>query len=169
MSQSCHNTGLCRLLSVLGVIGAILSARADYLPTHGPVPFVFQPIPKTPKPAILIVKAEEAKAEAETPHPPQSLPERTELKVGITEPSPAEAESVLAKSPEPYIVTAASFSPPPVQSPAAETLTPQMMLQFFESSGGQSKKPETTVAGTISFAPPRPEAKLPSKATSATP
>jgi hypothetical protein len=135
------------------------------------VPFLFQSIPKPARPVVLVGKAEDAKlkAQPESPHPPQILPEQTEHRVANTEPSPAEAEITTAKSPEPYITTAALFSPPPAEQTKAETLTPQMMLQFFESRGGESKKPETTVGGTLTFAPPRPEHNLPSKATSATP
>ena len=168
VSRSCHSARLCRLLSLLGVMAAALSVRADYLSTLGPVPFQFQVVPK-PVPANLLAKVPVAIVAPESPHPPQLPSDSAEHAVLPTEALAAPPESITAKSPEPYIATAALLFPPPPPEPAAEALTPQMLLQFFQSTGGDAKKAEGFVTGQVSFAPPRPDPKPPSKATSASP
>jgi hypothetical protein len=150
------------------VIAASLSAQADYLPALGPVPFQFQMVPK-PVAINRLAKVPLAIVAPEGPHPPQ-LPAESPEQAG----SPAEAldpaaETITAKSPEPYLATAALLFPPLPPEPSPDALTPQMLLQFFQSTGGDSKKPEGIVSGKVSFAPPRPDPKPPSKATSGSP
>jgi hypothetical protein len=147
----------------------VFSAPADYLATHGSVPIQFQVVPKPAvAPATLLAKALSASTDSAELHPPQVIETASEHVVAA-EPSHSSGESVVSKSPEPYFSTAALLFPSTPPEAASEALTPQMLLQFFQSTGGDRKKGETTVTGTVSFAPPRPDSKPASRATLITP
>lgn len=150
------------------MIAAFFSAQADYLSTLGPVPFQFQVVPKPVMATAKLLAAPAAKVNPEGLHPPQMPTESSEQPISVAELSVPMDESITVKSPEPYISTAALLFSSPPPEPPTEALTPQMLLQFFQSTGGESKRPEGLITGKVSFAPPRPDPKPPSTATLAT-
>lgn len=77
---------------------------------------------------------------------------------------PLAPESVTVQSPPPFVTTPELIFPVQPPQDNGETMTPQTLLQFFQGRGGDSKSSETTVGGSVTFAPPSPAIKPGSKA-----
>ncbi len=148
------------LVQAVVLFGGVV-AYGDYLPNLGPAPFRFQP---EPRPSVLVVKAEVIKpvVEIATNSP---LPVLAMLPVAA---NPPDSETLTAKSPDllSSILGQWTVGPPYQTTSTNETISPQMLLQFFQSQGGHSKGAQTSVYGAVSFAPPRSEPKPSSKAAS---
>lgn len=140
------------LLTVTGMVFLAGQAFSAYLPSVGPAPLRSRPT----VPRVAVAPAPEAlpvKPAVDVPHPSETF-------TALTPPTNvlvAVATNAVVPGPEEPIVSA---SPAPIQpstlSPvAADPVTPQMMLEYFQQNGG-TNGPVRGISVPMLFLPPVP-------------
>ena len=156
-----------RYLGTLMVGVLVFSARANslsgYLPAVGPSPLRFQ----SPPARVIAIALPPLQMGTEEPPAPPVPVDIAPVEIAVTPLAPAVAQpatsNAIAPTPTPTatnVVTAIAANRAPTvivpETEAAPVVSPQMLLQFFQTKAASSTNREVSVMTPLGFNPARP-------------